>query len=434
MAPQGPVHYTAANVIPGKRMPSGVRVYCDNVNCGMAAARKAFIHISPTTHTPPPCRNCGEAFPIPDFSKYERRTEGPWPLKNNKAMGPQGGGGRASTPIRPIPKTWADVAASRGASRASTPARSQVEAGYGQDRQAPRRQGNTATETSLLESVAVLLRNAESSSNPASAELLRDAATTLLQSNAKQQVNPSSSSQPEPDPLTAARQRVATLSAKVKACVNRSTKLREQAERQFAEAQASYTAYEDNEKLVNQSREELEQAKTEHERMRSCSAAATPTPTPPPPSLSSAFGINLDPLCASARKEVEQQMATMVATIQNAVRSALEQQAQDTALHEGADAPEPGVTKPADDVPMEPAPGSQKRMRESSPARAPTPRSRTRSPEREVSRSRSPTGKPEQAVKEKLADLGQKLAASSGKAAEARAAAANSPAEAKSSG
>ena len=282
MAPQDPAHHTAANVIAGKRMPSGVRVFCDNVNCGMAAARKAYIHVTPSTHTPPPCRNCGEAFPIPDFSKYERRTEGPWPLKNNKAMGPQSGGGRASPLIKPIPKTWADVAASRGASRASTPARSQVETSYGQDRQASRRQGSTATETSVLESVAVLLRNAEASNDPASAELLRDAATKLLQSNAKQQVSPSSSSQSEPDPLTAARQRVATLSAKVKACVNKSNKLREQAERQFAEAQASYAQYEDNQKLASQAEAELEQAKAEHERMRSscCRGHAHPHPSP----------------------------------------------------------------------------------------------------------------------------------------------------------
>ena len=186
---------------------------------------------------------------------------------------------------------------------------------------------------------------------------------------------------------------------------------------------------------VSQTREELEQAKAEHERMRSSSrqSRSHPHPLPPTPPLSSALGINLDPLCASARKQVEEQMATMVATIQNAVRSALEQQAKDTALHEGADAPDPAVApKPADDVPMEPAPGSQKRMRESSPVRPPTPKSRTHSPQRSPTRSRSPSGKPQQAVKEKMADFGHRLAASIGKAAEATASAASPPAGAQS--
>ena len=51
-----------------------------------------------------------------------------------------------------------------------------------------------------------------------------------------------------------------------------------------------------------------------------------------------------------------------------------------------------------------------------------------------VSRSRSPTGKPEQAVKEKMAEFGHRLAASIGKAAEATASAASPPAEVQSRG
>ena len=189
-------------------------------------------HLSTSAQPPTPHRHAAIAAwrsPSPILVSTKGVQRGHGPSKLTRPWGPKVVGGRAPPLIRPIPKTWADVAASRGASRASTPARSHVEPSYGQDRQAPRRQGSTSTETSVLESVAVLLRNAEASNDPAGAELLRDAATKLLQSNAKQQVNPSSPAQSEPDPLTAARQRVATLSSKVKACVNRSNKLHEQA-------------------------------------------------------------------------------------------------------------------------------------------------------------------------------------------------------------
>ena len=144
--------------------------------------------------------------------------------------------------------------------------------------------------------------------------------------------------------------------------------------------------------------------------MRSSSTEATPPPHQPQ-SLSSKLGINLDPLCATARKQVEDQMAAMVATLEDVVRNALEQQAKETTLHEGTDLPDPAAAKPADDVNMEPAPGSHKRMRSGSPARPPTPRSRTRSPERGTSRSRSPAENPKQKeVKEQMAAFGQKLA------------------------
>ncbi len=149
----------------------------------MAQALKSFIHVTPNTASPPPCRCCGKAFPTPDFRLYERRSEGPWPLKasNSKTLG-KGSGGKGSQGlpiIRPIQrpdpapgagrKSWADMASShattpQGPSRASS-------------REPRPREDPTAT-------VSLLLGQAERCSDVSTQELLRDAACRLLRQNA----------------------------------------------------------------------------------------------------------------------------------------------------------------------------------------------------------------------------------------------------------
>ena len=112
-------------VLPRRRMPSGVRVHCDNPLCPIPALR-AYIHVTPNTSNAPRCKGCGHSFPHPNFALYEPVPEGAWPLRSSDNRSRQStsksmGKGTGQPLIRPQPQQSStirpNVAASYGPSR-----------------------------------------------------------------------------------------------------------------------------------------------------------------------------------------------------------------------------------------------------------------------------------------------------------------------------
>ncbi len=335
MATNRPTTHTPANVIARGRMPSGVRVFCDNVNCGMAQAGKSFIHITPQTQSPPQCRCCGQSFPHPDFRLYERKSEGPWPLKatSSKAVGKGSGGKGSYSPpplIRPAVNTaWADMQSSRGASRASTPSRRQVDTSNGPARQQKRTQASYADTTpsqeaadSSLGAVTALLKQC--------ADLL--AKTQSAQSSPTQGIHTATS--PE---FASLDQTINKLSKQHQSAVSRAKHFQTVFRTQVQAATETYKTWQQAEQDANELALKKQEALAEQTKLadQSKRESASAAQTQPQATGVQRLGAALDNLPPTSKAKFEGQFQRILADFELQVQE--ESRGVDQLLREGTD-------------------------------------------------------------------------------------------------